>query len=236
MSIPTYIIHVSTAHERRTHMDNVISKNHCLNPDFILEGDIKDLSQAVLQKYFSENDMLPAQVSCAYKHILAYEKIIANKNEVAIILEDDIILDENFCRTIQHIINEVTHRKIENFIISLEDSNMKLVKGSEVIKGQFLYKKMECRFTGASLMDYKAAQSLLHKIKSKPLNIPIDWYHNECAKNEDINIYWSYPTIATQGSTMGLTKTLIGTKRTGLYRVLTRKIERFYKKFINQFR
>lgn len=233
----TYIIHVSTAHSRRKHMEKVIAENSCIKEhDFVLKGDIKDLSEDILNKYFSENSMLTSQVSCAYKHILSYENIVENHYEYALILEDDIILSSTFCQKIGEILNEIKANKLSNFIISLEDSNLKYVKQSELISGKMLYKKDECRFTGAYLIDFHAADNMLNEIKINKIGKPIDWFQNQCSDMKLLDIYWAHPTIAKQGSTDGSMETLIGEKKYGFKRIVSRNIQRFLKKLFSKFK
>ena len=43
-----------------------------------MKGDMKDLTEEVLKKYFKSNDMNQGNLSCCYKHFLASECITAN--------------------------------------------------------------------------------------------------------------------------------------------------------------
>jgi len=130
----TYIINVSTNEFRRNHMLNEISKNSCLKDNYFMhKGDLETITEDVLIKYFGGefNSSSPA-VSCAYKHILVYfETANNNQNKYSLILEDDTFLNANFCANLRSLLSEIKQRRLENFIISLEDSNLKYVKGSE---------------------------------------------------------------------------------------------------------
>ncbi len=126
----TYIIHVSDAYDREKHiLKEVENKN--LNFAFINQGDKSDLSTAVLDTYFAgKMATVSAATSCAYKHILSYEKMLANHEDLALILEDDICFYANFSE-INKILDEIKRRKLSNFIISLEDSILRYVPRSE---------------------------------------------------------------------------------------------------------
>lgn len=90
-----FVIHVSEGYEeRRHHIDKHLPERGIANFEYMLRGDIKDLTPEVKAKYFRENDKLP-ELSCAYKHVLAYEKMVKRGIERALILEDDAFLANN---------------------------------------------------------------------------------------------------------------------------------------------
>lgn len=235
----TFIINVSTNKFRRNHMLNVISRNSCLKDNsFIHDGDLETISQEILAKYFSgELSSLSAAVSCAYKHILAYYEVLKlNQNEYSLILEDDIYLNDKFCIHLKNILNEIKQRKLKNFLISLEESNLKYVKGSERKKNVFLYKKSRGRMTGAYLIDKKSAKTMLSEIEQNKCNLPVDWFHNYCSEIGLIDIYWAHPTISVQGSLNGKIKSLIDRKPRGLVKIIKFSISRLYKKLLYRIR
>jgi glycosyl transferase family 25 len=98
MQIPTFIIHVSTHTQREKHIVHQIQKSKFLhNYELITKGDIQDIDTSIHQQYFGGVlHTINAGVSCAYKHILAYEEVIQQNLEFALILEDDIFLENNF--------------------------------------------------------------------------------------------------------------------------------------------
>jgi GR25 family glycosyltransferase involved in LPS biosynthesis len=116
----TYIINVSTNEPRRNHILNVISQNPCLRDySFMHDGDLETISKEILTKYFGGklNSLKPA-VSCTYKHMLVYFELLKLKrSEYALILEDDIYLNDNFCEKLKNILNEIKkNRKLYYFI------------------------------------------------------------------------------------------------------------------------
>ncbi len=234
----TLIINVSTNEHRKNHMLNLIAKNECLKDYyFIRDGDIDAISPEILSKYFDgELKELSSMVSCAYKHILAYKYLLENNLELALILEDDIYLHKDFCVKLNNIINEVKTRELSNLIISLEDSILQYVKGSELEKNKLLYKKQMGRAAGAYLIDKKGAQSLLQELYSNKCHRPIDWFHNDCSLKELINIYWVHPVIATQGSLNGKLPSLIDQKKTGRLRIIGFRLSQIFKTVLYRLR
>ena len=226
----TYIIHVSDDYERKEHMNSQLEGKD-LDVEFILEGDKKDLSEEVLSAYFTGwRKNVSNSTSCVYKHILAYEKIVENNDDYALILEDDIVFYRGFSEYLQKFINEIKTDGLHNYIVSLEDSMLVYVKRSERIHNKYLYPKDRGRYAGAYLIDYAAANNILQLIKNEKCSIPMDWYHDECAKNEVLNIYWSQPTIAVQNSHTGSMATLLDGKTSGTFRILSFYIQKTYKR------
>lgn len=238
-AMKTFIINVSTNEFRRNHMLNLISKNSCIKDSlFIHEGDLDAISEDILKKYFGgELEELSPAVSCAYKHILAYyEASKLNQDEYSLILEDDIYLNDNFCSSLNNILNEIKQRELKNFLISLEESNLKYVKGSELEKGVLLYKKLRGRMAGAYLIDANSAKSMISEIEQNKCNLPIDWFHNHCSAKGLIDIYWVHPPVAVQGSLNGKIMSLIDNKSVGKIKILKFKINRLYKKLLYRLR
>jgi glycosyl transferase, family 25 len=228
----TYIIHVSDAYVREKHMQQQLAKFTC-NAEWVVEGDMKDLDADILQQYFSDElkSISPA-TSCAYKHILAYNKLLSTNEPYALILEDDIFLGTNVEALLQTIVEELSRDKLKNVLISLEDSNLRYVKGSQRKSGQYLYPEKKGRMAGAYLIDREAAEALLSLMQRQKCHLPIDWFHNFAAENGAIQIYWAHPTCATQGSLNGRLPTSIDDKTSGRWRRISFSMQRIYKKYL----
>ncbi|NDV47815.1 hypothetical protein D0T49_12235 [Paludibacter sp. 221] len=226
------IIHVSSDLLREKHISKQL-ENIRIEYEFINKGDKSDLTDDVLAQYFS-GDMknISNATSCAYKHILTYQKLLDSDMHFSIVLEDDIFLDKTFEKYINIALEEIKERKLSNFLISLEDSILRYIKGSERIKGQYIYKAKKGRLTGAYIIDKECAQNMLVEIESNRCSAPIDWFHNQCSKEGIIDMYWLQPTIATQGSLNGKMKSIIDDKNNGMFRIITFKIHKIYKKIL----
>src|ERR1035437_2448504 len=233
--VKTYIIHVSDAFEREIYIKKQIA-NKELDCTFILDGDKKDLTTHIISDYFKEPLNSVSNVSsCAYKHILAYEQIVNNAIEFALILEDDISFYRNFKTQFNLICAEIKSRNIRKYIISLEDSNLQYVKKSKRIQNTFLYKKPNGRMAGAYLIDNECARNILLEIKNNKCFLPIDWFHNHSSNNNLISIYWSHPALAIQGSLNGEMPSMIDNKKFGYTRILLFRIQKAYKKILYHF-
>lgn len=219
-------------------MLNQIKNNSCIkNYSFVHEGDLDAITPEMLSCNFGgELNKISSVVSCAYKHILAYKALVQSAENIALILEDDIYLDSNFCKMISNIVSEIENRQLVNFLISLEDSNLKYIKNSQLQVGTFLYKRLKGRMAGAYIIDKQCAQHMLQEIDRNKCNLPIDWFHNYCSENKLIDIYWSHPAIAIQGSLNGKIGSTIDDKKLGKLRIWGFRFTRFYKKFLHKIR
>ena len=146
---PVLVLHVKNGYEDRArHMEAMLGARN-IPFTYILDGDISDLNQNILTKYFAEGmRKFDGATSCALKHIYAYEYIISHGLEGALIMEDDMLLYKNFESIFQKCMQECKDRMLDYCLISLEDSNLQFVKGSVRIKGQCLYLGARDRFTG----------------------------------------------------------------------------------------
>ena len=229
--MPTYIIHVSTYHARKTHMlEEIKGKN--VEAIFVLEGDKQNMNTALVERYFNGQNPVSNAMSCSYKHLLAYEKMISANQEWALILEDDIFLHPCFNEELNRIIQELKQRNIKNALISLEDSSLSFIERSKRIAGQRLYAKSSGRMAGAYLIDIAAAKSILKEVERKFCFLPIDWFHNHCSSAGLLNIYWTSHAIATQGSLSGRISSTLEKKPANLLKYLSFLIQRQYKQLL----
>lgn len=228
----TYVIHVSTAVERRAGIENEL-KGKNFDTSFILDGDINTLDKSRLNTFFT-GKMREAKpsTSCSFKHILAYQEIVKEKHQIALILEDDIRFYSNI-HLLNKILTEINHRDLSSFMVSLEDSRLKYIPRSKRKEGLYLYPEKSGRMTGAYLIDYEGAKRILAHLEKEKMNVPIDWFHNQCIEKNIIQMFWSQPTLAVQGSLEGSIKSLIGKVRFGFLKVLSFRAQRTYKRLIS---
>ena len=102
-----YVIHVREGYEeRRYHIDKHLPERGIKNFTYILDGDIKDLTPAILDKHFSNHDKQPSN-SCFYKHQRVYEDMLNNNIPYAIVFEDDVVLEKYTVKQLTNIVKEL---------------------------------------------------------------------------------------------------------------------------------
>lgn len=227
-----FVIHVKDAEVRMQHMESQLAKVN-LSAIYILDGDKHELNTNIIKKYFKgKMTEVSNRTSCAYKHFLAYERIVKEQIPFAVILEDDIFLNNDFDTAVLNCINEVKEKKLQNYLISLEETSLRYVKGSVRKGGELLYPNTYGRMAGAYIVDLQAANNMLQDAVHNKTDLTIDWYHNYCVDNSIINMLWIHPTIAIQGSINGMINSSISARRTNYLRISSFYLQRAYKKIL----
>lgn len=233
---PLFVIHVKGETRREQWIRSQLLRNG-LEAEFMLAGNKDEITEEVLSRYFfGKMHRVTNATSCAWKHIMVYEKMVRENIPLALVLEDDIELYRNFGTVFPRILSEISIRGLKNVLVSCEESLLIYVKGSEREKNTVLYPAWRGRLTGAYLVDYEAAVSMLAYLQEHKTDQPIDWFHNICAEKNMIRIWWSHPAIACQGSLSGKMGSLIDDKKTGWSRQWSFRLQRFYKRLIYRIR
>lgn len=214
-NIKVFVLHIKDGYEeRKDHMENMMSALH-IPFEYILDGDISDLSQDILDSYFKTPLMhsFCPRASCSYKHYLAYQQVLSRNLEGALILEDDIILHHNFVEIFNNCMVELDRIKKKNAIISFEDSRLRFVPRSQRIKGKYLYEGRKDRMAGAYYITNNACRIIVNYVNAHKFDRPIDLLHAQLLQENILNYYWCHPTIATQGSFSGKFDSSISSKK-----------------------
>jgi glycosyl transferase family 25 len=112
--------------------------------EFVNEGHDDKQIQAYIDQYMKDGRQALHRrvpfVLCTLSHFLAYEKVVAEGLEGALVLEDDIVLADDFTTRFEQSIKEFRDRYADrNIFISYEDSSLRFVPRSQREKGRMLY-------------------------------------------------------------------------------------------------
>ena len=174
----TFIVHVSEGAEDREKSISEQMKKHDIPFEFMLRGDLKEVTPEIHQKYFT-GEMLEAilpSTSCAVKHIYILEEIVKRKLDRVLILEDDIFLDKNFVAICNKALEETCiegENFPKNYFLALEN-NKKFIPKKEEIKGKYLYPEDRVRYGGAYIVTYETAKGIIDEIYKNKCHIFID--------------------------------------------------------------
>ena len=239
--IHIFVIHVRGQKEREAFVQSQLN-NLGFSYEYILEGNMEDLTPKILDNYFADNGKKDTmhgvypRTSCAYKGLRAYERILEMGLEGALVFEDDIRLfsgfRENFLNTLDEI--ERDHAD-EPLMANYEESSLLLVPRSRRKKGQYLYRAERDRFAGCYYINRKAAKAIVDYVRKNRCDQTLDRFHTKLVKLGLLNYYWSYPCLAVQCSCDGSMPTMIPTKPRPLKR-LKWFYKRFYKHILYWFR
>jgi hypothetical protein len=141
-----------------------------------------------------------AEISLLYKHVKVYEDMVKNKVSSALVLEDDVILSENF-KTNFNLFCSLTPRDYDMIFIG-SGCNLR-IPASQLVEGRVAYKKDHpaSKCTDSYVITYKSAERLLSSIL--PFTFPIDFELNYQMFKHEMNVYWWEPPLVKQGSQCG---------------------------------
>lgn len=230
------VLHVKKGYEeRKRHIENMLGKMG-IPFEYILDGDIADLTDDIIDKYFKGEKMKGKYpfTSCSYKHLLAYKEIIRRGIRGALILEDDIFLKKEFTDIFNRSMAELAEyckKKPGPAIISYEDTRLRFIPRSKRQKGKVIYKGDRDRMTGAFYINRECAQLLIDYAETHKFDIPIDLTHCRLLREGRLTYFWCQPTTATQGSHTGAFSSAINFNRS-IFNPIIWKIKLSYKKLL----
>lgn len=216
--IQVFVIHVRGQKEREAFMEPQL-KDLGFPYEYVLEGNMEDLTAEILAQNFSDNGQADTMygvyphTSCAYKQFLAYRRLLDSGAEGALIFEDDIRLFPHFKAFFLSSLEEIRreHRG-EAMIANFEESSLLLVPRSKRRKGKYLYKATRDRFAGCYYISKEAARAIINFVEEKKCSLPVDRFHTQLVESGLINYYWNHPCLAVQCSCDGSMPTMIPTK------------------------
>lgn len=231
---PVLVAHVKHGYEeRRASIERQLGRL-AIPFEFMLDGDIPDIDDKLSSRWFSSGFPAGAAQSCTCKHLLMYERIVAAGWSGALILEDDIFLAPDFVPVFNASLDELRTRNaapLATAWISYENSTLRMPKRSELRRGQFLYRAMLTRCTGAYYIGADAAQALLQAAEKRKVDKIIDlWVNDMTATIPDlVQIHWCHPTVAEQGSMNGQFDSMNPRRPATLWRQMKWNADKWYK-------
>lgn len=108
-----YVVNLKKNKNRKKHIINEFKKQNIKNYEIVdaIDGNkfsIKELNSKKFKNKKGINywntKMSPSQIGCALSHIKIYQKLLASKHEVSLILEDDAIFVNNFTNKLKKFI------------------------------------------------------------------------------------------------------------------------------------
>ena len=186
----------------------------------------KDISKEELNKYVNRfrwwccmgRKILPGEVGCALSHYSIYRTIINKGINYACILEDDIIINENFKERICKIEKWIDINKPQVILLSNYTNEIEDIEEIRKVNSGLC--------TDAYIITKKAAKALLKE--NYPICVPCDHW-GRWFKNKSIDLYMALPHVAKQNwddfeSNMAESK--LFNKRKNIFHMLVYKAKR----------
>jgi len=219
-SFNIYILHYTPLVERKKHIINQIKKYN-YKAKYIETFNREDLTIENLN-LFNTNKVKSSSISLIYKHIESWQQISNdNAHSFSLILEDDVILIDNFDEKLNEYIQQLPSNFDMLFIgdgcnLHIPDSIIKHTINENGGKIVNIFKKTNyptnwggngaTRCTDSYLISKNCCNKILEYIKGikNKIELPIDWWMNTICRDLDLNVYWAEPTICSQGTESGV--------------------------------
>jgi GR25 family glycosyltransferase involved in LPS biosynthesis len=205
-----FVLHYSKLVDRKKHILEQFNKQGIIDYEFIEKYDkdqITDYESNLFDTNYKKSTM-----SLHLKHNYVYN-IIAENYERALIFEDDVILCDNFIEKLNNYITQLP----ENFdMLFIGDGCNLHIEKNKLISNRNIYEKClyptswggdgATRCCDSYIISKNCAKKLCEKINNleDKINLPIDWWLNVAARENNFKVYWAEPTIVTQGTQKGL--------------------------------
>lgn len=210
--IKIFIVHYKKLVNRKSHIIRELNTHNIMNYEFI-QIDRDELSGEDCNNFEGSITFNKPGMAIALSHFHAYKEI-ADKYDHALIIEDDVILSNNFTETLTKYLTQLPE---EYDMLFLGDGCKFHIHPDMLVPRKYIYERgvdpTEWGGNGATrccdsyIVNKKCAIKLteyLSTLKTKISEIGIDWWLNNLARHYQFKVYWAEPTIVTQGSQNGL--------------------------------
>lgn len=212
--IKTFIIHVSKGYEeRRKHIDTHLPERGVSEYEYMLRGDIDDLSDDIRNEFFGSRLSL-AEKSCFYKHYLVMKHAVDNQVEPILVLEDDALLVDDFSKRLDALLSELKGNT--NYFVNIEEASNSVPFAIRE-PNRKLYPCKVNKLCGGYVFDLKFATKFVNFVESRRNDTPIDGLIGDVIDELQFNLYWTHPPIVKQGSKNGMFSSPLSGRKTGLY-------------------
>jgi hypothetical protein len=210
-----FVVHYDKLKERKKNIEYQLKKND-MECEFISNYSVEKLTENDKKMFKNIKDV---EISICLHHIECYKKLINSDDcDYALILEDDVILCNNFKNILKYYISLLP----ENFdMLFIGDGCNLHIPKEKIIKNKYIYKKENeitswgglgaTRCLDSYIINKKSAKIIIDKLKLPNYTIlcPADHWLNHVIRNNNFNIYWAEPTIVKQGSENNIYKSSV---------------------------
>ncbi len=197
-----YVLNVKKFTQRRRFMEQQLAR-FSMEAEFIFDWDADELTDELIEQYFTGDELSRAQMSCAMKHVTALQKIAANTGQFNLVLEDDAVFTPDFATGVQHALQQSGQFPGDKVIYIGSGGNFFTPK-SQRVEDQHLYIGSRGRFADSYIIDHETAQKRLDWIAGHKISEPIDNQFEIIDRQLDIQIVWLEDPVVEQGSKNGL--------------------------------
>ena len=195
-----FICHWDKLSDRKKELISVLSEEKIFDYEFVCDYDKENWEEKQIRKEFPKifeivegygRKLKPSEISLCLKHIKIIREV-AKKYKYALVLEDDVILCDNF-------LNEFSisfHQLPNDWDVAWVGTCCGL--HSPTIEGKRVYKMNGSRCTHAYLISNQGANKILSELKY--CNTGSDYFYNYLIEKFNLNNYWFEPALAIQNT------------------------------------
>lgn len=227
-----YIINVRAFADRRRHITAQLARFE-LEGEFVHDWDVSDITAEIDAQYFKDSGLSPGQKSCALKHVTALQRIAERGQKSALVLEDDVVLAEDFCEGVQAVMLERSRYPGPKVIFIGSGGNF-YTSRSQRRSDQRLYLATRGRFADSYIVGADVARLRLDWISRHGISRPID---NEFERMDlvcGVQMLWLEDPVAEQGSKNGLFQTALEQAPPRILQKLKFSWEKLRRKYLYQ--
>tara|TARA_B100001029_G_scaffold179449_1_gene188979 strand:+ start:7165 stop:7836 length:672 start_codon:yes stop_codon:yes gene_type:complete len=178
-------------------------KNSIFQIKVISEFDKEDLTKKNLKK-FDTDYMSLGEISCFMKHMHVYKKLITSTKDFSIVIEDDILLEDNFDNKLARLLEKLP-KDFDFVFFGSSKLNMHIPIFKRRLFKNF-YKKTNVptdwggngmtKTTDSYIVSKAGAKKIIDRAeKIDILDDALDFWLNQSARELDLNGYWYEPTF-----------------------------------------
>jgi GR25 family glycosyltransferase involved in LPS biosynthesis len=208
MKMKIFVIHYKKLVERKQSILEQFAKHNITDFEFI------DIDRDEIANYNTtifETGYINSQIAISLSHFKAYREI-AEKYDCSLLLEDDVILSDNFSENLTKYMEQLP----SDFDMLFLGNGCNLhIEPYKIKPNQYIYPKClhptswggmgATRCTDSYIISKQCAIKLCNYLNNLPYKIkePIDWWLNRACRDNNFSVYWAEPTIVTQGTENG---------------------------------
>ncbi|MCK9415957.1 glycosyltransferase family 25 protein [Candidatus Dojkabacteria bacterium] len=220
-----YIIHYKELKERKNYLDNILSifENNPIyideyDRDTLIIDDIKYNSilwnirtDGLYNSKIEYRDLKKSEICNSLSHLKALKKISESDYKFDMILEDDVILPNDYLEKFVDLLSKIPNDA--DFVFFGSSYSIDILDQANLSKSlkinDNIYKKEpgKTRTVDAYLVSPKAAKKIVDEISE--ICLPFDFELNYFFKKLNMNVYWYEPGFVSQGSQTGQYKSSI---------------------------
>jgi glycosyl transferase family 25 len=226
------VINVKRFTDRRRHVEDQLAR-FGLAGEFIHAFDAEEITEAIDRQTFEGNELNPGQKSCALKHVAALQRIVDHGWRRCLVLEDDVVLADDFADGIRAALAE-TKDLAHPFVIYIGAGGNFYTPASRRHPGQRVYEAGKGRFADSYILGADEARLRLARIRARPMRKPIDVTFDAIDREAGIRFLWLEDPVVEQGSKLGLFRTSLEAAPPNWLQAVRYRLERMRRKYLYQ--